>query len=413
MGFTLSAWMWNLIVVWAPLWIPGAGLALVVLWWWHRARRNARVFAVWNASWVEIVPPAQVPRDGGMAFWHALSGVLYRTRRGGMAVRSLSVEFHADDRGVRAGIWVPPAIDPRPVARAVSSAWRGARVRIYPALAPECPEELWEFTTLAHTGRVRSVELVPEGGMWQPLLTPGSRGERQWDVDPIAGLLAVLDGCQGGGRAAVQVIVSALPSSELTGRKPIGKQFMFGLADAVVFVLRGVLDLFTPGPGAGSAAGYGHRGSAGRSEHDPVTDAREAARTAKRTHGPHLRTTIRLAWAAPSGAATASPLSALCGAFDPAAPVARLRACRTRSAALAMDERWQGRRKRSFAATMAELAGLWHLPQQPSRYGLDDAVAQNRPAHRDVPRLSALPEAWTSPQDDDDDQAWDGRDDAA
>ena len=50
-----------------------------------------------------------------------------------------------------------------------------------------------------------------------------------------------------------------------------------------------------------------------------------------------------------------------------------------------LDGRRPARARRSFAATVAELAALWHLPGEPTQYGMTDTVAHTRPPGRELP----------------------------
>jgi hypothetical protein len=122
-----------------------------------------------------------------------------------------------------------------------------------------------------------------------------------------------------------------------------------------------------------------------------VVQARRRAITVKQAHGPHLRVTLRVAYSGPGSRRThRRVVSGLAGTFDLAAPLATLRIHplgSTRRTAARVDARRAARRRYRFAATITELAGLWHLPAEPTQYGMTDSVGRVRRPARRLPRL--------------------------
>ena len=380
----LSFMLWRWLQAWWPLLIvvavmaltAGAVLALVV----RRARREARE----SARWVEIIPPASMPRDGAAALWHALAGLLHRTRRRGIAPRQLAVEFVADADGVRAGVWVPPALPIGPVADAIAHVWPGARVHA-------CEPPVWTAAPDRPGGRVSAVEIFPAGGPWVPLTDPGPRTARvdAGDADPLRVTLARLARLGPGERACVQLIVT--PERSTAGTRGGGAVWWArGLLFLLTLPIRAglvVVDLFLPGPSGSRASGPTVRPHGDRTEEDPATEARRKAIALKQGHGPHLRVTLRVAYTGPGGRSLRRrAVGVLAGAFDLAAPLASWRTHTTRHAPDRLDGRRPARARHSFAATVGELAALWHLPDEPTQYGMADRVAHERPPGRDLPR---------------------------
>jgi hypothetical protein len=377
-AFTLWRWLavwWPLLVVAVALALTAGALLAVVV---HRARRTALV----SARWVEIVPPATMPRDNAVALWHALAGMLRRTARRGFAPRHLAVEFVGDADGIRAGVWVPPALALGPVRDAVAHVWPGARLRT------DATPPRWSLEPGATGQRVSAAEIYPVGGPWVPLVDGGrsARAVEVGDADPLRGALWTLARLGDGERACVQLIVT--PERGVTGERG-GLWWARLLTGGLRLVGRAVLavvDVFLPGPTRGNAPTV-HTAHT-HAEDNPAADARRRAIATKQGLGPHLRATLRVAYSGPgTRRAHRHTLDTLAGAFDLAAPLASLRTHRTRRAAGRLDGRRHARTRHSFAATVGELAALWHLPEEPTQYGMADTVTRVRSAGRSLPRI--------------------------
>lgn len=378
--------LWRWLQAWWPLLTVAAVVALAVGALLALAVRQARREAVESARWLEIIPPASMPRDGAAALWHAVAGMLHRTRRRGLAPRQLAVEFTADEDGVRAGVWVPPALSVGPVADAIIHVWPGSRVRTL------SHPPLWTAEPDASQGRVSAVEIYPQGGPWVPLVDPGARLARPVDVgdgDPLRAALAALSRLGSAGRACVQLIVT--PERHTTGGRGRPPWWARGLLVVLTLPLRAVLvvaDMFLPGPSGAASGPKARPQGAERAEEDPATAARRKAVAVKQGHGPHLRVTLRVAYSGPgTGRAHRRAVASLAGAFDLAAPLASLRTHTTWHAPARLDGRRPAPARYTFAATVGELAALWHLPDEPTQYGMADTVARVRPAGRALPRV--------------------------
>ena len=101
-----AGWAWRMIQTWWPLLAVVAVAALAASALLAVMARRAQAKAAERASWVEITPPAVLPAEGAHGLWRALAGLLFRTRRYGLAPRRLAVEFVAGSGGMRVGVWV-------------------------------------------------------------------------------------------------------------------------------------------------------------------------------------------------------------------------------------------------------------------------------------------------------------------
>ncbi|SDC20424.1 hypothetical protein SAMN05216174_101495 [Actinokineospora iranica] len=390
----VSFTLWRWLQVWWPLLTVAAALALAAGALLARAVRLARRNAADAARWVEITPPASLPRDGAPAWWRSLAGMLHRTARRGIDPRHLAVEFVADADGVRAGVWVPPELPVRRVAELVGHVWPGARAQV-----TDPPR----WTDTAGPGRVSAAEVYPAGGQWVPLAEPATRTSRPVEVgtdDVLRGLFSALSDCGPGEQRCVQLIVTP---EFATGRPGAADRPWWLRAIAGGFRLLGrgvlgVLDLFTSSRPSGAPTVRTDRPAP---DPDPVIEAGRRAITAKKAHGPHLRVSVRVVHhtAARGSRRTRQGqrrvVAGLAGGFDLAAPLATFRLHRVgggvggaRRVLALVDQRRPARRRYRFAVTITELAGLWHLPAEPTQYGMADAVGRVRRPSRGLPRVT-------------------------
>jgi hypothetical protein len=148
---------------------------------------------------VRVLAPPEVDPQGAATLWTNLVALLrpaWRRALGGQP--HLAFELTATDAGLTISWWVPGAVPPGLVERAVEAAWPGARTETLPATAP-----------LAGGGIATGGELrlaLPEQ---YPLRTAHK-------VDSLRPLLGALDGIGEGESAAVQVLVRPLTGRRLT-----------------------------------------------------------------------------------------------------------------------------------------------------------------------------------------------------
>lgn len=369
-----SAWAWRMIQTWWPLLVVAAVVTLTAGALLAVAVRRARTDAAERASWVEVTPPAVLPADGARGLWRALAGLLSRTRRRGFAPRHLAVEFIADANGMNVGVWVPPALSARSVAEAFGRCWPGARVTI------GTPPSAWD------SGRSSAVHVLPRGGAWAPLLDATRTVRRQvGEVDPLHSVLTALAERGEGERACAQLVVSR---ARTTGRghrdRPLWARIVIGLLRLPFVVFLAVADvLLTRGTTASRP-----RSTTASTPDDPAVAAHRKAIEAKQAHGPHLHATLRLAISSPaSRSMRRRAVNAIVNGYDLTAPEASLITRRVGRSARRLSHRALGRGRDRFVITLDEAAGLWHLPAEPTQYGITDATARIRRPRRDLPRF--------------------------
>lgn len=359
---------------WWPMLVVVAAVLLLVSIASVQVRRAAWRRVVASARWLEIRPPARSPTDAASNFWHAIAGLLNRTRRHTLTPRILAMEFVATAETTRIGIWVPTTLSVRTVADAVTSAWPGTQTA------------MTDPPIVTGAARLRAEEVTPRDGQWTPLLATDSRRSDARMDERLAHLLRTLADRAGGETGCVQVLVTAyrrIPAHVARGLVPRAMVLLLG---APFRVLLGLVDLFWSPHDA-------HRrnlSSGARQVEDPVVKARERAVDAKKAHGPHLRVTIRVSLAR-QHATTSTPgrpcrntVAAIAGGFDRVAHGTDLALSRTRRARQCVSRRRPGR---GFVATVDEMAALWHLPAQAACYNIAQTPARSRGPGRDLPRL--------------------------
>lgn len=373
----VSFTLYRLMRAWWPLTAVAVAMALLVAALLAVVVRRSRRRAVGQARWVEIVPPATLPRDGALPLWQALTGMIHRRSRWGVVSQRLSVEFIADDSGLRAGVWVPPAFSVDTIADAIRHAWHGSRVTVH-----DRPPS-WVGLSC------RAVEVLPRGGEWTPLINPGARpvwAASDSGADGLRGVLATLARRGPGEVACVQLVVTA-HSGIGGGHRPLWHRVVRGLLRAARRVLLVVLDLVQ------EFASSGHRHPQPPRVQplhavpdDPALAARARAVDGKRADGPHLRVTLRAGCGRPGrGRVTRSQMQAIADGFDLAVTETSVYTRPVRRSAVRLSQRRTGAR---FNATVEELAALWHLPAQPGTYGMTDSAARIRAPRRDMPRMT-------------------------
>lgn len=202
----------------------GAAAAALALRW----RRQAAMSE--GARVVTVLAPPEVDPAGGEALWRNLHDLLRpRWRRLLSGQPHLAFEYAWSEAGLSIRLWVPAAVPPGLVERAVESAWPAARTETSPAADRPLLPEGWH----ASGGRLR---LALPG--WYPLRT-------DHDADPLRALLGAAAPEHDGEAAAVQVL--ARPASfRAVGRcRRAARELRLGRPPSR---LARLLDLVTPGP---------------------------------------------------------------------------------------------------------------------------------------------------------------------
>jgi hypothetical protein len=373
--------------------------------WW---RRHAWQRATAQAVWLEVVPPVTATPAATLALWQLLATLLPATRRWTLHPRRLVWEVHATPTGMRAGLWIPPGINPTAVLRALQRAWPGVRAEqaTPPVIAAERP---------AFGVALRSVQ--PD---WLPLVDDAAPPtSRRWEYAPPEDdrIRAVYDGLAAAGRTGgglLQVHVTRAPRQRVAvlrratvdprrvRRQRGGVRLLILGLEGLRAVLSGVLD-FTPNPPTGS-----------RHQPDPMDPlAAEQARQARTKHGqaPHLLVAVRAFATGPTSGAAGAAAADITSGYTLLSPHWRPR--HLWCAARAARRRWVPEH-RMHLATVAETAALAALPAEPSAYGLPAAASRRIPPSRDTftppARMLRPPDRtpvgrreWRQPVDDPDD----------
>ncbi|MFE3259476.1 hypothetical protein ACFXPS_28975 [Nocardia sp. NPDC059091] len=334
---------------------------------WYRRRCRSREAA--QAVWLQITPPAALPRDAGVDFARSLAGLLGRTRRRPWAARSVALEFVATDAGTRIGVFVPPGLSVRAITDMIVGAWPGATVE------PTTPPEL------AGRGGVCAHEIMPRAGAWSPLLDPGRRTHGPLATidtpDPLGHMLTVLAERSPGQTALVQVIVSAQRDTGTT--RPVSARLTLAFCGLAWSLLKDLTGILLPGH---SSASPGQQTGA---DLDPVTAAWQREVVAKKAARPHLRVSVRVAICGSVPARyLRGQVERITNGFDPVLTAGDgLLTRRARHARAATTTRTPGA---VFVATAPELAALWHLPAHGGVYGVPVNPARARTAQPIVAR---------------------------
>jgi len=190
-------------------------------------RAQARRLAV-GGRFVEILVPPDVDPAGAESLWAVLLGLLRPAWRRWLEGQvHVTFEYMWSIGGVRIGMWVPRAIPPGMVERAVEAAWPGCRTRTD---EPGPPLPVGAITTGGQE-RLWCAE-------WYPLRT-------EHDADPLRGLFGAAVNLDEGEAVAVQI--AARP---LTGRRVRrGLRAARAIRQGRPISLVGrVIDLLLPGP---------------------------------------------------------------------------------------------------------------------------------------------------------------------
>jgi hypothetical protein len=396
---------WNAVLrVW-PAATAVVVLLLAVRIGWGWARRAAWRRAAHRAVWLEITPPVSAGPATTLALWRLLATVLPAPGRFALRARRVVFEVHADANRMRAGIWVPPGINPLSVARAVQRAWPGARVA--EAALPRLPDRC---SVVGRAVTLRQPDWLPLVDLDQPAPHHGDlHGGVAVQTDPLRAVYDALAAAGRSGGGLVQVIAGRAPGrrlarARLAMRDP-AKARRAGAARGtdlvlrtVVALLRAVLDLIQPGKPANTTRPSPLS--------DPFLAEQARAARAKYAIGPHLQVAVRVITAGPTvAAARASSADVTAGYALVSTVLGRRRLHRARHAA---RYRYTGEAA-MFLATTVEVAALAGLPAEPASYGLPGAASHRRGGGADdwrEPGYKPDRSGGSDPDDDDDFGIW-------
>ena len=213
-----------------PLLAPLAAVLAVGL---VLVRRNHDRRLSEGARLVRVLAPPEVDPQGAATLWTNLVALLRPAWRRAIGDQPhLAFELTAAETGLVISWWVPGAVPPGLVERAIEAAWPGARTETVPASPPLAPG-------LATGGELRLA--VAE---CYPLRT-------EHKVDPLRSLLGALDAMGEGEHACVQVL-----ARPVTGRRlaRLHKVAAARRAGRPITRAARLVELITPGPSTRPAA---------------------------------------------------------------------------------------------------------------------------------------------------------------
>ncbi|MET9244912.1 type IV secretion system DNA-binding domain-containing protein [Nonomuraea sp. NPDC003709] len=180
----------RLALVGGLVWVVAAAVRYL-LGWLHHADMTP------DARLIEISSPPRSDPEGAVVLWRQLVGLLRPAwKRAFTGQPHLVWEYHGSDAGVRIRVWVPGAIPPGIVEKAIQAAWPGAITTTWPATSP-----------LPAAAEITGGRLVLAAPEHFPLKT-------DHDHDPVRSLLEAMSGLREGEHAVVQIL--ARPT---TGRR--------------------------------------------------------------------------------------------------------------------------------------------------------------------------------------------------
>ncbi|MBF6238703.1 type IV secretory system conjugative DNA transfer family protein [Nocardia otitidiscaviarum] len=345
-----------------------------------RRVRRARLAA--GARQVRILCPPSVDPGAAGALWAHLIGLLRpRWKRLLFGQPHLGFEYQVTGgEGVTVSMWVPATIPPGLIERAVASAWPGARTDTVEAAAPPLPAPPPGSRRVLVGGKLRlgRTEGLPirtdyDGEIARDLLTAAA------DLDPNHAV-------------CVQILARPVTGHRVHRALRGHRSGAFGvLGRAARTVLREVVDLATARPA--TRARYTNGTPADRQAR--MEDTTHARAMISKARGGHFDTLIRYA------AAITVPAEADPGLLAAARALARGRAhalaavfgaCADHNfyrrrlhlrLATALAGRWFGR---GDLLSIAELAGIAHLPYDSSVPGLTRAGAAAVAPSIQIPR---------------------------
>ncbi|MGA5305943.1 hypothetical protein ACPCHT_39055 [Nucisporomicrobium flavum] len=372
-------------------------VALVVAWRVWR-RRVWRTHAA-RARWLQIIPPVTATPAATVGLWRLLATALPAPSRWTLRPARIVWEVEADPYGMRAGLWLPPGVNPTAVLRLLQRAWPGVRAE------QAAPPRMLGGTAI-------TLALLPTQPDWLPLVEdlPSAAARRVDTSSPEDDRLrAVFDGLASAGRTGgglLQVHISRAPAHRMRmlrratthperARKIRGASRAVGLlADGLRALIIGVLNAVTPGPSSTRSQ---------RTTHDPYVAELARQARGKLSAAPHLLVAVYATGSGPTKAAALSAAADITSGFGLLS--AHFTRRRLRGGTTAAAQRWAPEARMSLAA-VGEAAALAGLPAEPAAYGLPAAASRRRPGNSDFFRAGPAtrrpdPALLTPPQRDD------------
>jgi hypothetical protein len=392
--FTLHRW---------PLLLAAVAVFVAAVMAWRAWRRRVWRAHAARACWLQIVPPVSATPAATVGLWRLLATALPAPGRWALRPARIVWEVQADRHGMRAGLWLPPGVNPTAVLRMLQRAWSGVRA------------EQSRPPTVAPGATARTMMLLPTQPDWLPLVEDTSTASsRTWETAPPEEdrLRAVFDGLAAAGRTGcglLQVHISRAPAHRMRmlrratthperARRTRGSARAAGLlADGLRGLILGVLSVFAPGPA----------GSSRRPAHDPYLAEQARQARGKLAAAPHLLIAVYATGTGPTKAAALAAAADITSGFGLLS--AHFTRRRLRRGATAAAQRWVPEARMSLAS-VGEAAALAGLPAEPAAHGLPAAASRRRPGGRDLfragpaatRRTTASPDTSQPPNADDD-----------
>ncbi|WP_063712782.1 type IV secretion system DNA-binding domain-containing protein [Sciscionella marina] len=374
--------VWSWLQTWGLIAVPAialvaTGLGLLRRWWFLRCQdalhERSRV--------ITILAPPTVDADGAEAVWSNLVGLVRpMVQRLTTGQPHLTWEYVFGHDGVQIRLWVPGAVPPGMVERAVEAAWPGAHTSTDEAdpPIPAAPDEGGRQLVTGGTLRLARSEALPI--------------RTDFDADPLRALLGAPVGLGVRDTACVQVLTRPVTGRRVKQARRAARHLNAGRSTHLVGRL---LDLLTPGPS-------GMKPSSSQSKLDPQTSLEFQAQNRAivgKQRGAQWETLIRYV------VATTVPIE------TPGEQIARVREqVRGRAHAIASafsgfteHNHYRRRRLRTPVRTLArrrlrrgdllsvrELAAVAHLPTDEALPGLARAGARAVPPPPNTPTEGEL-----------------------
>ncbi|MFC4126227.1 type IV secretory system conjugative DNA transfer family protein [Nocardia rhizosphaerae] len=252
---------------------------------WRRGRLSAR------ARQITVLTPPEVDAKGALSFWAHLIGQLRPAwARTLLGQPHLGFEYTVTPEGGAAiRLWVPGAIPPGLIERAIASAWPGAHTDTVEPARPPLPTP------------VKGVRRVVAGGELRLGRREGLPLSTDHSGDLVRNLITAADDLAPGQAVCVQVLARPVTGRRVA-RATRAAASTSSRAGIVVGLLREALNLLTPGTGSArdSRSATGGVGGGQAADRPMSLEYSAAARAAAaKARGAHWETVVRYAASIP------------------------------------------------------------------------------------------------------------------
>ncbi|MGV9613236.1 helicase HerA domain-containing protein [Nocardia xishanensis] len=264
--------------------VLGVLAAVRILSRWRRRRLSAR------ARQITVLTPPEVDAKGALAFWAHLIGQLRPAwARALLGQPHLGFEYTVTpEEGAAIRLWVPGAIPPGLIERAIASAWPGAHTDTLDPARPPLP------------GPVKGIRRVVAGGELRLGRREGLPLSTDHSGDLVRNLITAADDLAPGQAACVQILARPVTGRRVA-RATRAAASTVTPAWVLVGLLREALNLLTPGATTARAcrttAGVGGGRASDRQTSLEFSAAARAA--AAKARGAHWETVVRYAVSIP------------------------------------------------------------------------------------------------------------------